>query len=142
MDVMTTMTIGALAQAAGVGVETVRYYERTGLLDAPPRTPSGYRKYPPETVDRLGFIKHAQRLGFSLAEVAELLTLHRDVVPCEDIKQRAAAKVATIDEKVTALLAVKDELLALVERCESVCITSCTVMLSPGSCGGEEESPS
>ena len=139
---MTRMTIGAVARAAGVRIETVRYYERTGLLESPPRTPAGYRQYATDAVDRLGFIKHAQRLGFSLAEVAELLALHRDAVPCEDIKQRAAAKLATIDEKVAALLSVKAELLALVQRCESDCTTSCTVLLPPGTCGSEEGNPS
>ena len=135
---MAGMTIGAVARAAGVRVETVRYYEPTGLLEIPPRTPAGYRQYPPDTVDRLGFIKHAQRLGLTLVEIAEQLVLHQDVVPCEDIKRRAVAKVATIEEKIAALLAVKCELLTLVERCEAVCTTSCTVLLVPNSCGGEE----
>lgn len=135
---METFTIGKVARAVGVGVETVRFYERTGLLESPPRTRAGYRQYPLEAIERLSFIRHAQHLGFTLAEIAELLSLHRDVVPCEDIKERAAAKVATIDEKVTALLAVKDQLLALVARCESGCTTSCTVMLSPGPRGREE----
>jgi len=132
MNAMATLTIGALAKAAGIGVETVRYYERTGLLAPPPRTSSGYRKYSPETVDRLGFIKHAQRLGFTLAEVAELLELHQDAAPCDDVKQRAMAKVAPIDEKVTALLADKAELLALVDGCDSTCATSCTVLFTTG----------
>jgi MerR family copper efflux transcriptional regulator len=135
---MATMTIGKVARAAGVGVETVRFYERTGLLEPPPRTRSGYRQYQPETVAKLGFIRNAQQLGFTLAEIAELLTLHRDLVPCEDVKQRAIAKVATIEEKVTALLAVKDELLALMDRCDSVCATSCTVLFANTTWGGEE----
>ena len=135
---MATLTIGKLARAAGVGVETVRFYERVGLLEPPPRTPAGYRQYAPEAVDRLGFIKHAQRLGFTLTEVADLLRLHRDVVLCEDVKRRAVAKMATIDAKVAALLAVKAELRALVERCDAVCTTSCTVLLPSDSCAEQE----
>jgi DNA-binding transcriptional MerR regulator len=135
---VAALTIGRVAQAAGVGIETVRYYERTGLLEPPPRTRAGYRQYPPEAVDRLAFIRHAQRLGFTLAEIADLLALHEVPVPCEDVKTRAAAKVAAIDEKVAALLAVKTELLVLVERCDSVCTTSCTVLLPAATCGREE----
>jgi MerR family transcriptional regulator, copper efflux regulator len=133
---MATLTIGKVARAAGVGIETVRFYERSGLLEPPPRTAAGYRQYPPEAVDRLGFIRRAQRLGFTLTEVAELLALHEGPVLCEDVKVRAAAKVAAIDEKVAALLAVKTELLALIQRCDVVCTTSCTVLLAPGPCGG------
>jgi DNA-binding transcriptional MerR regulator len=139
---MGTMTIGKVARAAGVGVETVRFYERTGLLAPPPRTRAGYRQYPPETVDRLGFIRRAQRLGFTLTEVADLLALHEVAAPCEDVKARAAAKVETIDEKVAALLAVKGELLALVERCDAVCTTSCTVLFDSTSNRGEERTSS
>jgi DNA-binding transcriptional MerR regulator len=135
---METFTIGKIARAAGIGIETVRYYERTGLLEPPPRTAAGYRKYPVEAVERLGFIKHAQQLGFTLGEIAELLRLHRNVVPCDDVKQRAASKIAAIDEKVTALLAVKENLLALVAQCDDVCSTSCTVLLAPTGCRSEE----
>jgi MerR family copper efflux transcriptional regulator len=135
---MATMTIGQVARAAGIGVETVRYYERTGLLAPPPRTASGYRQYPAETVDRIGFIKHAQRLGFTLAEIADLLDLHLKAVPCDDVKRRAEAKVAAVDEKIAALLAVKTDLLALVDRCAVECTTSCTVLLVPPCCAGAE----
>ncbi len=134
---MATMTIGKVARAAGVGVETVRFYERTGLLAPPPRTRAGYRHYPPEAVDRLGFIRHAQRLGFTLAEVAELIALHEATVPCAEFKARAAAKVAAIEEKIATLLAAKPELVALVEQCDAVCTRTCTVLVPPTSCGEE-----
>jgi DNA-binding transcriptional MerR regulator len=133
---VAALTIGRVARAAGVGIETVRYYERTGLLEPPPRTHAGYRQYPPEAVDRLAFIRHLQRLGFTLTEIADLLALHEVAVPCDDVKERAAAKVAAIDEKVAALLAVKAELLALVERCDTDCTTSCTVLVPAATCGG------
>jgi DNA-binding transcriptional MerR regulator len=135
---MASMTIGKVAHAAGVGIETIRFYERTGLIEPPPRTPAGYRQYPPEAVDRLSFIRHAQRLGFTLTEVAELLALHQVAVPCEEVKARAAAKVEAIEEKVAALLAVKRDLLALVEQCTSVCTSSCTVLISASTRGSEE----
>ncbi len=135
---MAAMTIGKVARAAGVGVETVRFYERTGLMTPPPRTRAGYRQYPPEAVDRLAFIRHAQRLGFTLTEVAELIALHETPAPCEDVKARAVAKVAAIEEKIATLQAVKDELVALVARCETACTTSCPVLTVPTSSGGEE----
>lgn len=69
------MTIGQVAKAAGVGVETVRFYERVGLIPDPPRRPSGYREYPPDAVHRIEFIKRAKALGFTLAEIGELLSL-------------------------------------------------------------------
>ena len=69
----TTLKIGQLARAAGVNVETIRYYERRGLLPEPPRTRSGYREYPESDVARLGFIRRAQELGFTLKEVKELI---------------------------------------------------------------------
>ena len=69
MSKTSTLTIGALAQAAGVGVETVRFYERTGLLPEPLRTPAGYRQYPRDTVDRVKFIRRGQGLGFALREI-------------------------------------------------------------------------
>lgn len=135
---MTLMTIGEVAHAAGVGIETIRYYERTGLLESPPRTPSGYRQFPPDAVNRLGFIKHAQRPGFNLAEVAGLLKLHQEAVPCEGVKQRAATKVAMFEEKVAELLAVRDELLALMERCEIQCEAGCTVLTAANTRGSGE----
>ena len=72
---MRALTIGQVARQAGVGVETVRFYERQGLLDAPPRRASGYRQYAPEMVARLQFIRRAKELGFALKEIRELLSL-------------------------------------------------------------------
>ena len=98
---MAGLTIGELAKRAGVGVETVRFYEREGLVAPPPRTGSGYRQYPADTVSRLRFIQRAKELGFSLREIGELISLRLDpAVPCaegalarrgEDRRHRRAA---------------------------------------------------
>lgn len=72
---MSTQTIGQVAKQVGIGVETVRFYERQGLIEDPPRTSLGYRQYPPDTVERLRFIRRAKDLGFSLGEIGELLGL-------------------------------------------------------------------
>lgn len=101
---MQRLTIGKLARAAGVNVETIRYYERRGLLPEPPRTPSGYRQYDAESVRRVRFIKEAQALGFTLEEVGELLALRVDAeTTCETVRRRAERKVAQIQEKIQAL---------------------------------------
>jgi MerR family mercuric resistance operon transcriptional regulator len=126
---MVCLTTGAVAKAAGVNIDTVRYYERIQLLDKPPRSASGYRQYGGDAVRRIAFIKRAQRLGFTLAEAADLLELHTSIVPCEEVERRIEAKVAQIEEKIAALVAVRDALLATVARCDSDCETGCTVLL-------------
>lgn len=75
---MEGLTIGRLAREAGVNSETIRFYERRGLIPKPPRPATGYRRYPPETVRRVRFIRHAKELGFSLKEILELLSLRLD----------------------------------------------------------------
>ena len=97
-------TIGKLARAAGVNTETVRYYERRGLLPEPPRTESGYRQYDEESVLRVRFIKEAQALGFTLDEVRELLALRVDAdTTCEQVRRQAEVKVAQIQAKIATL---------------------------------------
>src|ERR671918_2137551 len=97
---MGGMTIGQVAKHAGVGVETVRFYERQGLLDAPPRRASGYRQYSQDVIRRIQFIKRAKDLGFALREIRELLSLRVDPnTPCDEVKHRAEAKIADIDTK-------------------------------------------
>ena len=116
---MRTISIGQLARAAGVGVETVRFYERKGLLDAPPRKDSGYRQYDGEAVERLKFIRRAQQVGFTLKEIQELLALRDDPdARRADVRDRAGRKIADIDAKVRDLLAVRASLAALVASCE------------------------
>ena len=114
------LTIGSLAGQADVNVQTVRYYERRGLVPAPPRTDSGYRQYPPDSVARVRFIKRAQLLGFSLREIAELLDLR--VHPrrsCAEMRGRAEAKRAEIDGKIRSLRDLRAALDDLIEACDS-----------------------
>lgn len=83
---MGGMTIGAVARAAGVRIDTVRYYERNRLLPPPARSPSGYRQYSAETVQRIRYIKRSQRLGFTLAQISELMRLQFETNPtCDDL---------------------------------------------------------
>ncbi len=112
------LTIGELARAAGVKVATLRYYERRGLVTPPPRSPSGYRLYPPQALERVRFIKSAQALGFSLREIAELLALRHDPQgTCAQVKARAQAKIAEIDAKIATLQEIRQELAQLSARC-------------------------
>lgn len=113
---MTTMTIGRLARQAGVNADTIRYYERHGLLPPPVRRASGYREYGPRDAERLGFILRAKDLGFSLADIAELLSLsaERDV---GGVKQRAVARLEDVERKIAELTRVRDGLKVLIDAC-------------------------
>ncbi|HKR61704.1 MAG TPA: MerR family DNA-binding protein [Pyrinomonadaceae bacterium] len=107
-----------LAKQGGVNLQTIRYYERTGLLPKPPRSGSGYRQFSPESVRRVRFIKRAQELGFSLKEIKELLALR--IAPGStriDVRQRAEAKIEDIEKKVQHLRAMKKTLVRLSETC-------------------------
>lgn len=113
------MTISELAQAAGVHIETVRYYERRSLLPQPARRPSGYRAYPATMVTRLRFIKNAQELGFSLAEIEKLLALRVDAATsCADVRRQAEAKLVEVEQKLQALQQIQAALTQLVAACE------------------------
>ncbi len=108
--------IGRVAAEAGVNVQTLRYYERRGLLARPARAPSGFRLYGPDAVATIRFIKRAQELGFSLAETEELLRLKDDRrSPCAEVRAAARAKIEEIDGKLKTLRAMK-RALALLER--------------------------
>jgi MerR family copper efflux transcriptional regulator len=112
------LTIGQLAKRASVGVPTIRFYERRGLLAAPSRRPSGYREYPVDSVQRVRFIPHAQGLGFSLKEVAELLALSADPAStCAAVREKATEKLADIEAKVASLKRMRKVLVELVEAC-------------------------
>ena len=114
MKPLTPLTIGQIARSAGVGVETVRFYERQGLLQEPARKESGYRQYPEDVVARLRFIKRAKELGFSLKEIKELLALRVDPdTTCADVRSRAEAKIADVEEKIKALQRIKKALVKL-----------------------------
>ena len=120
-----TLTIGALARAAEVGIETIRFYERKGLLPEPPRTQAGYRQYAPDTVRRLRFIRRAQGLGFSLGEISELLDLRiAELSACDTVERRARDKLAQIGEKISELKRIESALERLVVRCKAGGTTS------------------
>ena len=112
------MRIGQVANQAGVGVETIRFYERKGLLEQPLRTNSGYREYPKEAVAKIRFIKRAKELGFSLTEIAELLSFQTNpLATCADVKQRAEAKMSAVQERVKDLQRMNRALARLVASC-------------------------
>ncbi len=115
---MKTLTIGQLAQQVQVNVETIRYYERRDLIAQPTRPRSGFRRYAPEIIARIRFIKRAQDLGFSLEEISDLLSLRVDPqTTCADVRQRAEDKVADIEEKLRDLQKMKGALVKMVASC-------------------------
>ncbi len=116
---MKAMTISKAAKRAGVGVETIRFYERRGLIPQPLKPASGgFRDYPQETVSRLRFIREAQELGFSLDEIAELLTLRADPkANCAQVQRRAEAKLAEVERKVERLQGIGMALERLIQAC-------------------------
>jgi len=121
------MKIGDLARRVGIGVETVRFYEREGLLEEPPRRESGYREYPLESVARLRFIRHAKELGFSLQEIQELLTLRaRSEAPCTDVQRRIETKLAAVRGKILSLKQLESMLEDLAASCDAVAGTGGT----------------
>jgi MerR family transcriptional regulator, mercuric resistance operon regulatory protein len=116
---------GEVAERAGVNVQTLRYYERRGLLAEPIRSTGGHRLYPPDTVALLGVIKAAQRLGFTLVEVAEMIDAGRRRHPAPALRQRAIDKIAEIDRKIADLAEIKVALTQVVDaECDS--LTNCT----------------
>jgi len=116
---MRTMTIGMLATAAGVNVQTVRYYERRGLLPAPPRTAAGYREYADSDVARIGFIRRAQKLGFTLNEIDELLSIRiAPDIARTDLRRRVAAKINDVETKIRELESIRGALTHIARTCE------------------------
>lgn len=121
MDIIAdreTMTIGALARAAGVNVETVRFYQRKGLMPEPDRPQGGIRHYGAAELGRVRFIKSAQRLGFSLDEVADLLSLD-DGTQCEQARERGRKKLDDVRTRIADLQRIEVALSDLVQRCGS-----------------------
>jgi MerR family mercuric resistance operon transcriptional regulator len=115
---MDPLTIGQLAKEAGVGVETIRFYEREGLLSQPQRRSSGYRQYSPEAVRRVRFIRHAKELGFTLKEIQELLELRVDPhSSCADVRRRASDKIADIEGRIASLERMREALESLARKC-------------------------
>ena len=116
---MTVFSTSEAAERAGVNVQTLRYYERRGLVPEPPRRASGYREYEQEHVARIRFIKRAQELGFTLSEVEELLSLRTDPeADRHDVRARTLHKIQEIERKIADLSRMKDTLAVLAEACE------------------------
>ncbi len=132
---MERLTIGPLARQAGVGVETVRFYERRGLLRQPSPPSTGYRIYPAETIGRIRFIRHAQALGFTLEEIAALLALR--VTPgssCAAVRGRAAVKLADVETRIAKLEQIRGALEKLVASCPGRgALRNCTILEALGS---------
>jgi len=127
---MSSLTIGKVARQAGVGVETVRFYEREGLIEEPPRRASGYRQYPPETAARIRFVRRAKELGFTLKEIKELLSLRASPRSrCTDVRQRAEAKIEDIQQKIRDLQKMMKSLKQLTAACEGRGpVTECPIL--------------
>ena len=115
---MSELTIGGLADEAGVNVETIRYYQRRGLMPEPDKPAQGYRRYDATTVKRVRFIKRAQALGFTLDEVGMLLTLD-SACGCSDTRALAARKQGLIERKMADLTAMYQALGDLIQQCDT-----------------------
>ena len=124
------MRIGALAEAAGVNIPTVRYYERRGIIPRPPRTSSGYRRYDQDVLDRIRFIKRAQDLGFTLEEIGDLLALRvDDRRACGVVEAATRAKLADVQAKLRDLQRLRNVLTRLVRSCqEKIPTNECPIL--------------
>jgi len=124
---MESLTIGKVARRSGVGLETVRFYERKGLIAEPPRRPSGYRQYPEGTVHRLRFIRRAKGLGFTLKEIKELLSLRVEgssSATCDAVRKLAESRVDDVRDKIRTLRRMETVLTQLVSDCRDRAVTS------------------
>ena len=136
---MEPLRIGEVARSAGVGVETVRFYERQGLIEEPPRRESGYRQYHDAVIARLRFIRRAKDLGFSLKEIKELLSLRVEPrTSCRDVKRRAEAKIAEIEAKIEDLARIRHSLRRLAAACRGRGPTSECPILDALEAGSKE----
>lgn len=135
------MTIGQVAKAAGVHVETVRYYQLRRLLPVPPRPPGSVRRYSQDAVARLGFIRRAQEAGFTLKEVAELLRLAARP-SCRGARALAAVKLAQVESRMAELRKVRTALRTLMRACDRGPASSCAIIDSFGGPVASERRPS
>jgi len=117
MDATKELTIGKLADRSGVNVETIRYYQRLGLILEPPKPVQGFRRYPVADIARVRFIRRAQQLGFTLKEIGELLELGDG--HCQEVQQLARLKVEKIEDRLRDLQSMHAALLDLLSRCEA-----------------------
>lgn len=118
---MKGLTISEIAKGAGVNIETVRYYERVGLIEQPPRTKSGYRVFSPDVIQRIGFIKRSQELGFTLSEIAILLTMteSENNYGCREVREFTSTKIHEIESKIRDLQDIKGILQNLSSKCSN-----------------------
>lgn len=121
------LTIGHIARSAGVNIETVRYYQRRGLINLPPKRVRGFRYYAPETANRVRFIKRAQALGMSLKEVQRLLRLDAKGA-CKETRSLAVEKLALVESKLVDLARLRDVLRSLVTACDQPHGASCPII--------------
>ena len=120
------MRIGELADRSGVTAKTVRYYEDIGLVDAPLRTPSGYRDYEPSALERLAFIRAAQAIGLTLGEIRSIIALRNDgQTPCGHVLDLLRHRVAELDSRIAELRSLRGELRRLVERAQGLDPADC-----------------
>ena len=112
------MKIGEVAKATGIGIETIRFYERKGLLDEPDRKPSGYRQYDESVVARVRFIRRSKELGFTLTEISDLLSLWFDEgTKCTNVRKKALTKIEEIEDKIKSLNKMKRSLKKVIDQC-------------------------
>lgn len=117
---MEKLTSGKLAKAAGVNTETLRYYEREGILQPAQRTGSGYRIYDDKAVDRIRFVHQAQALGFTIREIKELIHLDENLdADCDDLRLQAIDKLSSVDRKIAELQRMRTGLSNLLASCEA-----------------------
>lgn len=129
MDGMPGLSIGMLARRSGVKVETIRYYERVGIMPKPARSPSGYRRYGPEHVKRLGFVRRGRELGFGLDVLRGLLQLvDGDDYTCADVHEVAAARLAEIEGKIADLKRLRRVMAGMVAQCSRGRVPDCPVI--------------
>ena len=128
---MDTFTIGLAARQAGVGVETIRFYERRGLIERPPKPPgAGSRRYAADTVHRIRFIRQAQQLGFTLRQIEELLSLQANpTADCSDVRRRALAKIEEVSARIGQLAEIRSALVRLLAACPgSGALGACSIL--------------
>ena len=129
---MKTMTRGELAKECGVNIEALRYYERRGLIDLPRRSEIGYRLYSDEDAAKIRFIRNAQKLGFTLNEIMELLKLRiNKTESCESVLAKAQKKLNEVEQKIKGLKSMQKVLKQMIHRCEESTMTSdCPILCS------------
>jgi Zn(II)-responsive transcriptional regulator len=126
-----TYSIGELAKRAGVNIQTIRYYEREGILKAIARRDSGYRVYNDESLKKLRFIRHAKELGFSLKEITSLFSLKiKSNSRCDSVREKAKTKLREVQEKIVHLKQLEKTLKSLVDDCEKRVLSDCCPILT------------